>query len=40
MQQVDSSGVAGVELATAGTPPVRPPRIWGRRPAGVDPSNP
>jgi len=33
-------GVAGVELATASEPPARKPRIWGRRPAGVDPSHP
>ena len=37
---VDQSGVAGVELATAGEPPARQPRIWGRRPSGVDPSHP
>ena len=34
------SWVAGVELATAGAPPARKPRIWGRRPLGVDPSHP
>ncbi|MGA2701865.1 MAG: hypothetical protein ABSH35_12315 [Isosphaeraceae bacterium] len=33
-------GVAGVELATASEPPARQPRIWGRRPSGVDPSHP
>ena len=32
--------MAGVELATAGEPPAHKPRIWGRRPAGVDPSHP
>ena len=32
--------VAGVELATASEPPARRPRIWGRRPSGVDPSHP
>jgi hypothetical protein len=32
--------VAGVELATASEPPARKPRIWGRRPSGVDPSHP
>jgi hypothetical protein len=37
---VDKSGVAGVELATASEPPARTPRIWGRRPSGVDPSHP
>ena len=36
----EKSGVAGVELATASEPPARQPRIWGRRPAGVDPSHP
>ena len=36
----DKSGVAGVELATASEPPARQPRIWGRRPPGVDPSHP
>jgi hypothetical protein len=36
----DKSGVAGVELATASEPPARKPRIWGRRPSGVDPSDP
>jgi hypothetical protein len=36
----DKSGVAGVELATASEPPARQPRIWGRRPSGVDPSHP
>jgi len=32
--------VAGVELAIASEPPARWPRIWGRRPPGVDPSHP
>src|SRR5271166_1656723 len=32
--------VAGVELATASEPPVRKPRIWKRRPSGVDPRHP
>ncbi|MGA2702980.1 MAG: hypothetical protein ABSH35_18035 [Isosphaeraceae bacterium] len=36
----DKSWVAGVELATASEPPARKPRIWGRRPAGVDRSHP
>src|SRR5208283_4780754 len=36
----EKSGVAGVELATASEPPARQPRIWGRRPSGVDPSHP
>ena len=36
----DKSGVAGVELATASEPPARKPRIWGRRPSGVDPNCP
>jgi ATP-dependent DNA helicase RecG len=36
----DKSWVAGVELATASEPPARKPRIWGRRPSGVDPSHP
>jgi hypothetical protein len=36
----DKSWVAGVELATASEPPARQPRIWGRRPVGVDPSHP
>ena len=36
----DKSGVAGVELATASEPPARQPRIWWRRPSGVDPSRP
>src|SRR5260370_14990427 len=36
----DKSWVAGVELATASEPPVRRPRIWGRRPPAVDPSHP
>jgi len=36
----DKSGVAGVELATASEPPARQPRVWGRRPSGVDPSHP
>jgi len=36
----DKSWVAGVELATASEPPARKPRIWGRRPPGVDPSHP
>ncbi len=34
------SGVAGVELATASEPPARQPRIWERRPSGVDPRHP
>jgi hypothetical protein len=34
------SWVAGVELATASEPPALKPRIWGRRPSGVDPSHP
>jgi len=34
----DRTWVAGVELATAREPPAQP-RIWGRRPAGVDPSH-
>ena len=38
--EVDKSGVAGVELATASEPPARTPRIWGRRPSGVDASRP
>ncbi len=33
-------GVAGVELATASEPPARQPRIWERRPSGVDPRHP
>jgi hypothetical protein len=36
----NKSWVAGVELATASEPPARKPRIWGRRPSGVDPSHP
>jgi hypothetical protein len=36
----DKNWVAGVELATASEPPARKPRIWGRRPAGADPSHP
>jgi hypothetical protein len=36
----EKSGVAGVELAPASEPPGRQPRIWGRRPSGVDPSHP
>ena len=36
----DDSWVAGIELATASEPPARRPRIWGRRPSGVDPSHP
>ena len=36
----DNSWVAGVELATASEPPARRPRIWWRRPSGVDPSHP
>ncbi len=36
----DNSWVAGVELAIASEPPARRPRIWGRRPPGVDPSHP
>ena len=36
----DKSWVAGVELATASQLPARKPRIWGRRPSGVDPSHP
>jgi len=36
----ERSWVAGVELAAAGEPPARKPRIWGRRPPGVDPSHP
>jgi len=36
----DKSWVAGVELAAAIEPPARKPRIWGRRPPGVDPSRP
>ena len=36
----DKSGVAGVELATASEPPARQPRIWERRPSGVDPRHP
>ena len=35
-----SGGVDGVELATASEPPARQPRIWGRRPSGVDPRHP
>src|SRR5271157_2932497 len=38
--QPETGGVAGVELATASEPPARQPRIWGRRPSGVDPSHP
>src|SRR5271157_261435 len=39
--EVTRSGwVAGVELATASEPPARRPRIWGPRPAGVDPCHP
>jgi hypothetical protein len=36
----DKSWVAGVELATASEPPAWQPRIWGRRPSGVEPSHP
>ncbi|HEX3447156.1 MAG TPA: hypothetical protein VHS97_02830 [Isosphaeraceae bacterium] len=36
----EKSWVAGVELATVSEPPARLPRIWGRRPSGVDPSHP
>ncbi|HEX3447602.1 MAG TPA: hypothetical protein VHS97_05080, partial [Isosphaeraceae bacterium] len=36
----EKSWVAGVELATVSEPPARMPRIWGRRPSGVDPSHP
>jgi len=36
----DKSGKAGVELATAGEPPARQPRIWGSCPSGVDISHP
>jgi len=39
--EVTRSGwVAGVELAIAREPPARRPRIWGLRPAGVDPCHP
>ena len=36
----DKSGVAGVGLETASEPPAHQPRIWGRRPSGVDPRHP
>ena len=36
----DKNWVARVELALAGEPPARRPRIWGRRPSGVDTSHP